>query len=71
MTGNEINNQRKLVCLALDSGKLSNDLFNKSQTNTTKQAAQKYAKSQHSKIIKSFKSSTYSTFLSTVISFVF
>ena len=55
MTGNEKNNQRKLVCLALDSGKLSNNLFNKSQTNTTKQSAQRYANNQHKRIIKSFK----------------
>ena len=31
-TEDEKDKQRKLICLALDSGKLSNDLFNKSQT---------------------------------------
>lgn len=47
--------QRKLICLALDSGKLSNDLFNKSQTNTRTQTAHRYALSQHNKIINSVK----------------
>ena len=46
---------RKLICLALDSGKLSNDLFNKSQTNTRTQTAHRYALSQHNKIINSVK----------------
>lgn len=54
-TEDEKEKQRKLICLALDSGKLSNDLFNKSQTNTSKQSAQRYAQTQHKKIIKSFE----------------
>ena len=45
--------QKNLICLAMDSVKLSNDLFNKKQRNIDKMTSTRHAIRQHNSTLKS------------------